>query len=154
MSAPKGNKFYLLAENPGAPKKFGSSQELWKKAEQYFQWCDDHPIQTIEYHGRDAKECLVPKMRAYTWQGLAAFCGINSFEDYKSKNPSYQEFSAIIAHIGNIIFEQKFTAAAAGVLNQNIIAREMGLVEKKQYDVKTEQPLFPDQHVSADHGDQ
>lgn len=37
----------------------------------------------------------------------------------------------ITTRVESLIYEQKFSGAAADLLNANIIARELGLVEKK-----------------------
>lgn len=131
MSAPKENQFWKLGPQPGRPRKFANPEQLWELACEYFAWCDENPIETIEFNGKDAIECVVPKMMAYTWSGLEFYCDINSFEDYKT---TYKEFSDVIARIGKVIYTQKFTGAAAGVLNANIIARDLGLAEKSVTD--------------------
>jgi cellobiose-specific phosphotransferase system component IIB len=43
-----------------------------------------------------------------------------------------QGFSIIISRIIETIYVQKLTGAAAGLLNPNIIAREIGLAEKTE----------------------
>jgi DNA-packaging protein gp3 len=43
-----------------------------------------------------------------------------------------QDFSSIITRIRETIYNQKFTGAAAGFLNPNIIARDFGLTDKKE----------------------
>lgn len=68
----------------------------------------------------------IPKMRAFTWDGLELYLDIHSLRDYKDKE-GYEDFSHIITHIGKIIYNQKFTGAAAGFLNPNIISRDLGL---------------------------
>jgi hypothetical protein len=62
---------------------------------------------------------------------LELFVDIHSLRDYK-KNPDYKGFSQVITKIEKVIYNQKFTGAAAGFLNPNIIARDLGLAEKKE----------------------
>lgn len=133
MGAPIGNEFWKLAKNIGRPKIFSSPEELWDKACEYFQWCIENQILTVEFHGKDATQCIVPKMRAFTWEGLEIFLGIESLRWYKTSE-SHKEFLQVIGVIEKIIWEQKFTGAAAGVLNANIIAKDLGLVDKKEID--------------------
>jgi hypothetical protein len=60
------------------------------------------------------------------------------FRDFKeSELGKTNDFSQIIARIENVIYSQKFTAAAAGLLNANIIARELGLADKQDVTNKT-----------------
>jgi hypothetical protein len=68
-------------------------------------------------------------MRAFTWDGLELYLDIYSLRDYKTK-PEYKDFSQVITRIEKIIFNQKFTGAASGFLNPNIIARDLGLTDK------------------------
>lgn len=129
MAAPKGNQFWKLAPTIGRKKAFESPDALWEAACEYFEWCDANPLETIEFNGKDAIECIVPKMRAYTWSGLEYYIDIHSLRDYKA-NPKYKEFSQVITRIDKIIYTQKFEGAAAGLLNANIIARDLGLRDK------------------------
>lgn len=131
MSAPVGNQFWKLGEQTGRPRLFNSPDELWEAATSYFQWCDDHPLQTYEWNGKDPVKCDLEKMRAYTWSGLEYYLGIDSLREYKT---TYKEFSHIITRIEKVIYTQKFEGAAAGLLNPNIIARDLGLVDKQAVD--------------------
>lgn len=73
----------------------------------------------------------VPKMRAMTIGGLCIYLGISdeTWRDYRSK----EDFSGIVSQVEKIIYEQKFTGAAADLLNSNIIARDLGLSDKKDH---------------------
>lgn len=127
MPAPKGNQFWKLGQQNGRPRKFNTPEELWVMACEYFQWCDENPLISTEFLGKDAEERSVPKMRAYTWSGLEFFCNVASFQDYKN---TYKEFSEIITRIEKIIYTQKFEGASAGLLNATIISRDLGLADK------------------------
>ena len=50
----------------------------------------------------------------------------------------------VITRIRETAYNQKFTGAAADLLNANIIARDLGLSDKKEMNVNAEQPLFGD----------
>ncbi len=49
-----------------------------------------------------------------------------------------KDFSKVITRIREIIYNQKFTGAAAGFLNPNIIARDLGLVDKAETALKAD----------------
>ncbi len=147
MSAPLENQFWKNVKNPGAPIKFKTPEILWKKACKYFQWCDDNPLKEeklFHYQSKITRD-TVSKMRAYTLVELCLFLGVNEayFRQFDTNNN--KDFSTIIARIRETIYTQKFTGAAADLLNPNIIARDLGLVEKKELDIRTEQPLFPEE---------
>lgn len=133
MAAPIGNQFWKQRSKHGRDKIFSSPGILWEEACKYFEWCDNNPLYEVDFKGKDADEVKIPKMRAYTWEGLELFLDIDSLREYK-KNPDYKDFSQIISRIEKIMYSQKFTGAAAGFLNANIIARDLGLRDKQEID--------------------
>lgn len=136
MPAPRGNQFWKLRTKHGRDKLFSHPDILWSAACEYFEWCDKHPLESVEFNGKDAIECIVPKMRAYTWTGLEHYLDISSLRDYKT-NDEYKDFLQVITRIEKIIYTQKFEGAAAGLLNSNIIARDLGLANKEEITQKT-----------------
>ncbi|MEI2271814.1 DNA-packaging protein [Sphingobacterium sp. ML3W] len=150
-AAPIGNQFWKLRSKHGRDKIFTSPDLLWEAACEYFEWCDENPfledtIQKVKVNGEGEfiKHENLTKMRAYTWDGLELFLDIDSLRHYKN-NEVYKDFFQVITRIEKIIYNQKFTGAAAGFLNPNIIARDLGLVDKKESKVMVEQPLFGDE---------
>ena len=67
-------------------------------------------------------------MRAMTIQGLCLYLGIGvqTWRDYKNRE-GYEGYSAVIEKIEGVMYSQKFSGAAADLLNANIIARDLGL---------------------------
>ena len=74
-----------------------------------------------------------------TLSGLWIFLDISDtcWYSYKKK----EDFAGVIKQIEHIIRTQKFEGAAAGFLNPNIIARDLGLVEKSEQKVDLEMSL-------------
>ena len=50
-------------------------------------------------------------------------------------NLEKKDFSEIVSRIENVIFQQKFERAATGFYNPSIIAKDLGLSDKKQVDI-------------------
>lgn len=136
MGAPVGNQFWKQRSKHGRDKIFEKPEYLWEAAMEYFQWCDENALIEIDFRGKDATSVNLPKMRAYTWDGLELFLDIYSLRDYKTK-PEYKDFTQVITRIEKIIYTQKFTGAAAGFLNPNIIARDLGLIDKSEANTLT-----------------
>ena len=135
MAPPKGNRFWELRSKHGRDKIFSSPDVMWEAACEYFQWCEDNPLVEIDYRGKDATEVRLPKMRAFTLQGLCIFleCDTTYFRQFKIQDRiNKDDFIPIITRIEEIIYNQKFTGAAAGFLNPNIIARDLGLSDKTE----------------------
>lgn len=131
MAAPLGNQFWKMAATPGRPRKFESPEQLWGLCCEYFQWVEENPLmesRPFAYMGEVVQE-PVAKMRAMTLNGLCLYLGIgdSTWKDYKKRD----EYSEVISQCENIIYEQKFTGAAADLLNANIISRDLGLADKK-----------------------
>ena len=129
MAAPKGNQFWknIDPDNLGRPPKWKTPTALWEAIQPYFKECDDNPLESIETKVNKSTETRTIKHKIpYTWEGLYVFLTVCDLDHYKTK----QEFSAILTHVKHIIYNQKFTGAAAGLFNQAIIARDLGLTEK------------------------
>lgn len=141
MAAPKGNEFWKLRSKHGREKIFKSPELLWEAACEYFQWCEDNPLIEIDFKGKDATKVEIPRMRPFTMQGLCQYLGVNTgyFRDFKKGlTAEDKDFSLIVTRIEETIYNQKFTGAAAGFLNPNIIARDLGLSDKQDQNVKGE----------------
>jgi hypothetical protein len=141
MGAPEGNQFWKLRSKHGRDKLFETPQLMWEAACEYFEWCESNPLIEVDFKGKDADEVHIPKMRAFTIQGLSLYMDCNSvyFAQFKDSIKEKEDdlskgFSNVITRIYEIIYTQKFTGAAAGFLNPNIIARDLGL--KDQSEVK------------------
>lgn len=148
MAALKGNEYYKLRTKHGRDMAF-SPDELSDACNEYFSWCLDNPlmetvVQKIKIN-RDQEEIKlieVPKMRAFTIQGLCNYIDISvkGFNLYEER----EDFIPITTRVRQIIYNQKFEGAASGFLNPNIIARDLGLVDKTESKIQVEQPLFGD----------
>jgi hypothetical protein len=116
----------------GNYRAFNTPSELWDLACDYFEWVKLNPLQEAKvFCGKDGIEKTeLAKVRAMTHQGFRIHISISgdSYHDYK-KHPDYRE---VFSAIDDIIWEQKFTGAAAGLLNPAIIARELGLKESTE----------------------
>lgn len=119
----------------GAPPAFESPEEMWERAVEYFKWCEENTLDESKIFNNQGEivSGKVPHMRAMTQAGLCAFLniGVSTWHDYKKKD----NFSAVISKVESIMFEQKFSGAAAGLLNSNIIARDLGLTDKTEQKV-------------------
>lgn len=141
MAAPVGNEFYKQVQGPtGRPPKYDTAQDLWLKAVEYFNWVNDNPLyelKVFQYQG-EIVEKEMPKMRAMTETAFWLFAGISKDTwrrmkggEYSNENES-KDFCAVSIKISEIIYGQKFEGAAGDFLNPNIIARDLGLVDKSE----------------------
>ena len=129
-----GNHPWESHSKHGRDHLFKTPEALWEAACGYFQWCDEHPIYVMVKGIASQPYFSMPKLRAYTLRGLCIHlgCGSPYFSQFEAQlagktDEVSEEFKRIIALIHDVIYEQKFTAAAAGELNPSLIARELNL---------------------------
>lgn len=138
MAAPKGNQFWKLRSKHGRDRLFDSPELLWEAACEYFDWCDRNPWNKVDYKGRELTKVDLPTQRPYTITGLCLYldCNKNFFDEFEeglTDSKQDKDFSGIITRIRETIYTQKFEGAAVGAYNANIIARDLGLTEKRDY---------------------
>lgn len=136
----------------GVKKIFNTPAIMWEEATNYFQWCEDNPLEKEELKvvgdgqglGSSVSHETVKLCRAFTLIGLCLFLGVSEsyFRQFKQNlrnnktmtTKAKSDFMTVIDNIERTIYDQKFTAAAAGLLKENLIARDLGIADK----VKTE----------------
>ena len=104
---------------------------MQKACYEYFEAVTKNPLKEQKAFGTGLR-MTVNRMRPFTLKGLYVFLGINrqTWENYKKQ----EGFLAIVEEVEDIIYTQKFEGAAAGLLKENIIARELGLADKTDID--------------------
>ncbi len=132
MTAPTGNKFWLLRSSHGRNPIFKTPDDLWDAACQYFEWVEANPLyedKVTSFQGVNTHEPIA-KMRAMTISGLCLFLDVDqtTWRAYGEK----EDFSRIVTQAEEVIRSQKFSGAAADLLNANIIARDLGLTDKSE----------------------
>lgn len=146
MGAPKGNKYWQLREKHGRYKIFEQPDELWEKCCEYFQWIDENPFHKLDFKGAQIQEVIYPIPKPYTESGLCVYLGISvdTWENYCSNVEPYKDFFGVSMMVKQIIKTQKFEGAASGFFNASIIARDLGLADKREHTGKDGKDLIPD----------
>lgn len=130
-----GNRFWEARSSHGAKPKFSNPDDLWAACVEYFEWNEDNPLQETKgfaFQGVVTKETF-PKMRAMTIGGLCLFLDVTQ-KQWIEWRESRADLSEVITRAEAVIFKQKFEGASADLLNGNIIARELGLADKREVD--------------------
>jgi hypothetical protein len=125
----------------GRPRKYETPQALAKACAEYFSWLELNPLKSakaIAYKG-DATLAEEPKLQAATLHGLCLYIGISrvTWHQWRESRP---DFSNVMQAVEDAIYHQKFTGAAADLLNARIISRDLGLVERKDV-TSADEPL-------------
>ena len=135
MPAPKGSQFWKARSTHGRKPIYENPEDLRDACAQYFEWVEHNPLidtKPMIESGLIA-DAYIPKMRAMTISGISRYVGmtLETWTKYKEK----ENFSDIVKEAESIVREQKLVGAAAGFLNANIIAREIGLKEQTETDL-------------------
>lgn len=123
--------FWRAEPKRGRKRRFESPEEMWEVALEYFDWVEANPLLSNKIFSSQGG--IVSgnerKMRAMTRKGFYVFSGIgeSTYHDYQNRD----EYKQVIADIETIIDTQKFEGACAGLFSTAIIARDLGLAEKK-----------------------
>lgn len=119
----------------GKPPAFNSPEEMKERAFEYFEWLEENSLRESKPFSSQGEVIYgeISKMRPATQHGLCVFLniGVSTWHDYKKK-PEYSEVTSVIE---SVMYEQKFSGAATGLLNANIIARDLGLKDGSDIDI-------------------
>lgn len=131
MGAPKGNQFWKARSSHGRDPIFKDKEQLWTGCLEYFEWIDANPLQEEKvFHTNGLiTRANVAHMRAMTISGLCLFLDIceKTWANYRDQD----DFVQVITRAERYIYDQKFSGASADMLNANIIARDLGLKDRK-----------------------
>ena len=134
-----GNRFWERAD-VGRKLIFETPEILMDKGKEYLTWCCDTPLIECVVGGKDAKIVELDKMRIPTIEGFCAYNMINPDTWYSTaKKPAFSEICKVIQ---NLFFSIALEGASAGLLNHAIVARKLGLVDKKQIDSNINQRVL------------
>lgn len=129
----------------GKPLKFKSPEELAKRIDEYFHYCDTHT--TIEVM-KNGERVEVPDPKPYTVSGLAYYLGTTrrTLLDYEAKNDEYfHTIRAAKAKIEAFVEESLWTPKIAQGVVFNL---KNNFGWKEQQDINMSGDL--DIHVSLD----
>lgn len=133
------HRLWEMYKPGGRPRRFKTAKELAEAGLAYFRWVEENPLheeKAFHFQGTITKTTL-NKMRAMTLMGFQLHAGVSHGQWSKWRTLSPEEggrpdLIPTMAWIENTIREQKFTGAAADLLNANIIARDLGLADRSE----------------------
>lgn len=141
MEFQTGNQFWKLRSKHGRNKLFETPELLWQAAIEYFEYTDKRVWSKKDWVGKDAMEVSRDVTTPYTLSGFCIYCNASREWWYKFKEQANGDFLHIITQIEEIIYTQKFEGATVGIFNANIIARDLGLIEKTDANIKQDNTI-------------
>jgi hypothetical protein len=147
MAAPKGNNFWELREKHGRPlhASFRTPESLWEVATEYFTWCRENPLMSVDFKGKDAIRVEMPHARPFTFHGLCLYIGLSTAQYQVHEKQATEDFQAVFARIRETIYNQKFELASVEMLNPLFISKDLGMKEQTETSVSGSIGLPPDQ---------
>ena len=139
MPAPKGNRYGVDSGNFFKPKEYTPAEweEIFYAYLDYRgdkKWNKKEAIKSGEMAG---KTMDVPHQLPLTIESFCVFSGVSmqTFRNYEKKE-GYEEYFDVTTRMREIIESDQTDGAIVGAYNPNIIARKLGLVDKKQTELK------------------
>lgn len=127
MGAPEGNMYWKLRQRHGRKPDYQNEDQLWSDCQDYFQFMDENPYEFADNKGTKNVN-IVKVKRPYTIHSLCLYLDINRTTWIKWRKN--KDLSNVVHKVDDIIYNQKFEGAVIGVYQQNIIIRDLGLVDK------------------------
>ena len=128
-------------------KYIETPERLWELFTQFVEHENSNPMYKVEYVGKDGDQVDTPLQVPITFEAFECWLAdkeiINDLGNYSSNlNGAYDDYLPIITRIRNNCFAQNFKGASVGLFNANIIARKLGLSDKKEINDNREPRVF------------
>jgi DNA-packaging protein gp3 len=137
-NSPKAWMRAMFAAREANP--YAEPETLLAACAEYLDQCEEDPLQEsklVSFEGNSRLE-EVPKMRVPTLMGLCLHLGIHrdTWGSWR-RGDVRPELRSVVEQVEQHMWDKKFSGAAAGLLNPQIISRDLGLIDKQQIDGKT-----------------
>lgn len=128
-------KEYFTIRGVGKPRRY-TPEEFLNKANQYFSWCKKNPLQREEIvkYKEHYEKVNISLLRVYTIEGLCSFADTNKSMFYEYEK--IKEYTNVCSYIRGAIYKQKFEGAAAGLLKENLIIRDLKIKDTQEIEHK------------------
>jgi hypothetical protein len=122
--------FWKKRTKHGRDKLFTTPEILWEACLEYFEYTEKRTWPKIEYKGNPPEKTVVNLRVPFTQRSLYIFLNIHhsTWLDYRDNHG--EDFSAIVATVDDMIYNQKFDGAAVGAFSATLIARDLGLADR------------------------
>ena len=146
MAAEKGNNYWEFREKHGRDFKY-TPEAFWDEAVSYFEYMSNkvwNKKEAIKSGDKAGTLIDIPTSTPLSIETFCLFADIDrqTFLNYESNDDNYKDFFEVTTRIRGIIESNQFEGATVGAYNPNIIARKLGLADKQEHSIKSEQPLF------------
>lgn len=134
-----GNTIWEGRTSFGRNRAFEDAEALWQACREYFRWAHANPLYEAKILA-SGDQISAAKMRAFTQKALCLHLRISE-ETWRDWRKARADLSDVIQTVDAVIYTQKFEGAAAGLLNANLISRELGLADRQELTGKDGGPV-------------
>ena len=134
-----GNDEWKKRNWSGPRPIYDDPQLVWDKFVEYFEACQDNPLleQKIVTVDNQVKHVDLTKKRAPTKAGLCSHLEINLTTWARYGEPDH-DLCSVVEAVNQIIYDDKLSAAMAGLLNSNLVARDLHLADRQEVDANVD----------------
>ena len=147
-----GNQLWKQRASHSVKSIMESPEKLFAACIEYFEWCEKNPLvgEKVGFSKGITCKAKTKHMRSLTINGLTLFLFIDP-QTWINWRKGRDDLKPVITWAERVIYDSKFNGAAAGLLNANIISRELGLQEhtKEEHTVVDAKPVLAMEKVDA-----
>ena len=143
-----GNSWWAHRTTVGRKLLFQTPDILWEACKEYFEFVDTHDrwfktdVRTLTARSSkgqtysEVRQTPIKLQNAYSLDDLFIFLDItdSTWYDYAARDA----FSGICKRVKSIIDSQQLQAAYVGLFDSGLVARKLGLAEKREVTQRTE----------------
>ncbi len=109
-------------------------ENLLQACSEYFQWNADNPLyeERVNVFKGDVTRYRIPRVRAMSIRALALYIGVSSRMWRDWSHTAREDLRQVVEWANDVIYQQKFEAAAADMLNATLVMRDLGLADKQE----------------------
>lgn len=137
MAAEIGNNYWQFRGKHGRDFKY-TPEAFINESLKYFEYMSSkvwNKMEAIKSGELAGNLIEIPTKTPLSAESFCLFMDISmdTFRNYKSNEDSYKDFFDVATHVQTIIDSNQFEGATVGAYNPNIIARKLGLADKKEH---------------------
>lgn len=142
MGAPKKNTYWQNRVTHGRPMEYSTTEALWEAFEKYYEWNSKRVLyrqEAVKSGDLAGKIIKIPLPVPLTIQGFCVHAGIafQTFQNYCSGIAPWEGLFEVATYIRESIQTHQLEGASLNILNPNIVARLVGLADKKDVEQRT-----------------
>lgn len=135
-----------MANGVGRPRKFKSPMDMYKKWEEFKEYCNNRTITKTEFSQKLGKfvSQTVPVVCTYTLVGFCAYCGydLSSFYDTYKHDEDFSEIVALIERECEVDVREKLEFGAIPTQLSNLWMSKYGYSTKQETEIKGSIPVI------------